>query len=597
MPSDIAIKVRRGTGTQWIAANTILAAGELGLNTDINRLKIGNGTLGWNSLSYINIAPTDVNEATQDYIGAFLQNGTHDGVNVTYNDTLNTIAISANRDVVVDKTTVQTLTNKTLTSPVINTPTGITKSDVGLGSVDNTTDAAKPISTATQTALDLKLASTTAASTYATITNNNLKAPIESPTFTGTVTLPGAPSSDLHAATKAYVDAVSAGLKFNQPVRATSASNVTLSGIQTIDDVVLVAGDRFLARSQTTATQNGIYVVSSGAWTRATDADNNPTGEIAGGDFVFVLEGTFYAGYGYVCSNTSAVTIGTTNITYVPFNASKAVATGYGLSELTPGVLSINLEDTIDINTAQILQNKRILYPTIRAAGPTTTVNVLNDLSGTIESVEFNTMTFKIKSVSYIGAKLIPGYLGGDTLSSITISSGPYAGTYPVSSYYFIAGTSGSGGYIYYNTDTPQHWAGNTTSYVAISNDLVNFNVATAVTIHSSEIGYLDGVTSTIQTQLDGKVDESIITAKGDLYVGSASSTLDNLAVGTNGYLLTADSSETLGVKWAAAPVSLPTQTGQQGKYLTTNGSSASWAVVDLTPVDNNLIMQIMEAY
>ena len=42
MPSDIAIKVRRGTGTQWIAANPILAAGELGLNTDINRLKIGN---------------------------------------------------------------------------------------------------------------------------------------------------------------------------------------------------------------------------------------------------------------------------------------------------------------------------------------------------------------------------------------------------------------------------------------------------------------------------------------------------------------------------------------------------------------------------
>jgi len=72
----------------------------------------------------------------------------------------------------------QTLTNKTLTSPVINTPTGITKSDVGLANVDNTTDANKPVSTATQTALNLKLASATAASTYA---------PIASPTFTGTV--------------------------------------------------------------------------------------------------------------------------------------------------------------------------------------------------------------------------------------------------------------------------------------------------------------------------------------------------------------------------------------------------------------------------
>jgi hypothetical protein len=56
----------------------------------------------------------------------------------------------------VGTNTVDTLTNKTLTSPVINTPTGITKSDVGLANVDNTSDANKPISTATQTALDLK---------------------------------------------------------------------------------------------------------------------------------------------------------------------------------------------------------------------------------------------------------------------------------------------------------------------------------------------------------------------------------------------------------------------------------------------------------
>jgi hypothetical protein len=50
----------------------------------------------------------------------------------------------------------ETLTNKTLTSPAINTPTGITKTDVGLANVDNTSDANKPVSTAGQTALDLK---------------------------------------------------------------------------------------------------------------------------------------------------------------------------------------------------------------------------------------------------------------------------------------------------------------------------------------------------------------------------------------------------------------------------------------------------------
>jgi hypothetical protein len=49
------------------------------------------------------------------------------------------------------------LYRKTLTSPVINTPTGIVKGDVGLGNVDNTADTAKPVSTAQQTELDLKL--------------------------------------------------------------------------------------------------------------------------------------------------------------------------------------------------------------------------------------------------------------------------------------------------------------------------------------------------------------------------------------------------------------------------------------------------------
>lgn len=57
---------------------------------------------------------------------------------------------------VVTATSTDTLTNKTLTAPAISSPTGLVKADVGLGNVDNTSDANKPVSTAQQTALNLK---------------------------------------------------------------------------------------------------------------------------------------------------------------------------------------------------------------------------------------------------------------------------------------------------------------------------------------------------------------------------------------------------------------------------------------------------------
>ena len=78
-------------------------------------------------------------------------------------------------------------------------------------------------------------------------------------------------------------------------------------------------------------------------------------------------------------------------------------------------------------------------------------------------------------------------------------------------------------------------------------------------TVSATEIGYLDGVSSAIQTQIDSKIGSAsaisptLIDAKGDLIVGSAADTAARLAVGTNDYVLTADSSATNGVKWAAA--------------------------------------------
>ena len=161
-----------GTVTSTMIANDTIVNADINASAAIEWTKIApSSTVSATELGYLDgvtsAIQTQIN-AKQDKVTdvSDTEIGYLNGVTSAIQTQIDSKAPSSTA---VTLTGTETLTNKTLTSPVINTPTGITKTDVGLANVDNTTDAGKPVSTATQTALDLK-------------------ANLSAPTFTGTVT-------------------------------------------------------------------------------------------------------------------------------------------------------------------------------------------------------------------------------------------------------------------------------------------------------------------------------------------------------------------------------------------------------------------------
>lgn len=140
----------------------------------------------------------------------------------------------------------------------------------------------------------------------------------------------------------------SANLAIKTPCRVATTANITLSGLQTIDGVTLVADDRVLVKNQSSAVDNGIYTASSGNWERTTDFDSPY--ETVKGTQVLINEGTIEAGHVYVVTSSNPLIPGTSSLTF-------SISTAYQASanELTlNGVHGANIASasTINLETA-----------------------------------------------------------------------------------------------------------------------------------------------------------------------------------------------------------------------------------------------------
>ena len=215
-----------------------------------------------------------------------------------------------------------------------------------------------------------------------------------------TITNVADPVNAQDAATKGFVEATSQGLDVKGSCVAATTGNITISTAlnngDTLDGVTLSTNDRVLVKDQSTASQNGIYVVGSSP----ARADDLAAGSDAAGMFTFVEQGTVNADNGFVCtSNKGSAVTGTNNLTFAQFSGAGQITAGDGLDK-SGNTLSLDLKSNgglviestelaIDLAASSITGT----LPVTKLTSLTSTVTELNVLDGiTSTTAELNLM-------------------------------------------------------------------------------------------------------------------------------------------------------------------------------------------------------------
>jgi hypothetical protein len=212
------------------------------------------------------------------------------------------------------------------------------------------------------------------------------------------------------------------------PVLAATTANITLSGEQTIDAVALVTGDRVLVKDQTDGTENGIYVVDTGAWGRAVDF--NKSDDIAQGTAVFIATGTVNGISMQVQTAadpvlaTTALTFAATSIIGIPL----AIPDG-GTGGATAAAALVNLGLTSTADEINLGRTLALTTGTLSAYVASTGLSIAALTSGVVFPVRFHTACALNATIDVdtIGPKAIQQYRRDGSVTNVrdgTIQSG-----------------------------------------------------------------------------------------------------------------------------------------------------------------------------
>lgn len=311
-------------------------------------------------------------------------------------------------------------------------------------------------------------------------------------------------------AVKQYTDTVAQGLTTKPSARLATTTTLpantysngssgvgatltaTSNGILTIDSGNVVLNDYILVKDQASQLQNGLYKCTTAGTagvpyvlTRAVEM--NTTLEFSG-SYVFVFDGVINENAGFVCTNNTPPTVGTTAIVFVQFSGAGQVIAGNGLSK-SANTLSIDTAITADLTTSQTFTNKTLTSPTLVTPALWTPVsgNLSNATADWTDAVWFRNIPQNSKSAAYTLVLADSGkhiyHPSADTTARTRTIPANASVAYPIgTAITFVNDTSAWVITIAITTDTlVLAWAGTTGSRTLAAN-----GVATAIKVTST---------------------------------------------------------------------------------------------------------------